>query len=120
MAAEFAETADFLTVYIKEAHPEDEWQLGSNKSEEVCYAQPKDLAGRLAIARDFVRRFDYGLPFEVDRLDNCAMQAYSAWPERLYVVGTDRRIAYKGGLGPFLFNPAELAAWLREFADEPV
>lgn len=87
--------------------------MGSNEQDGVCYAQPKDLAGRLAIARDFVRRFDYDLPFVVDTLDDTALKGYSAWPERLYVIGADGRVAYKGGLGPFRFDPDELAAWLR-------
>jgi len=114
IADEFATVADFLTIYIKEAHPEDEWQLGSNKSEDVCYTQPTDLAGRLAIARDFVQRFDYKIPIQVDRMDNTAMNAYSGWPERLYVIGADRHIAYKGGIGPFLFAPKEVHTWLTE------
>ena len=86
--------------------------MGSNKDDGVCYAQPVNLAGRLAIARDFVERFDYQLPLVVDRMDNAALTSYSAWPERLYVIGVDRRIAYKGGLGPFQFNPDQLADWL--------
>ena len=79
----------------------------------MCYAQPKDLAGRLAIARDFVQRFEYGLPFVVDTLDDGALKAYSAWPERLYAIGVDGRVAFKGGIGPFLFDPEALADWLR-------
>lgn len=113
MAREFANTADFLTVYIKEAHPQDEWQLGSNEKDGVCYAQPRDLEGRIAVANDFVERFDYRLPFVIDDMSNAALTAYAAWPERLYVIGADRRIAYKSGIGPFRFDPDELASWLR-------
>ena len=79
----------------------------------MCYAQPKDLDGRLAIARDFVQRFDYDLPFAVDTLEDLALRSYSAWPERLYAIAGDGRVAYKGGIGPFLFDPNELADWLR-------
>lgn len=79
----------------------------------MCYAQPADLAGRLAIARDFVERFAYDSPLVVDTLDDRALRAYSAWPERLYVIGVDGRIAYKGGIGPFRFDPDELGDWLR-------
>jgi hypothetical protein len=31
-------------------------------------------------------------------------------PTRLYLVGTDGRVAYAGGLGPFGFKPKELEA----------
>lgn len=71
--------------------------------------------GRIAIARDFVQRFDYALPFVVDDMEDVALQAYSAWPERLYAIGADRRVAYKGGIGPFKFDPDELADWLHAF-----
>jgi len=47
-------------------------------------------------------------------MDNEAEEAYFAWPERLYVVDESGRVAYKGGVGPFGFKPAELAAWLDE------
>jgi hypothetical protein len=39
-------------------------------------------------------------------------QAYAAWPDRIYVVGTDGRIAYKGGPGPRGFSAEELGRWL--------
>ena len=66
------------------------------------------------VARAFVRGMDYDLPLVVDRMDDAAMRAYAGWPERLYVVDEANRIAYRGGLGPFLFNPNQLEAWLEE------
>ena len=30
------------------------------------------------------------------------------WPDRLYLVGRDGRIAFQGGEGPFGFKPEEL------------
>ena len=44
LAHRYAGRAEFLTIYIREAHPEDEWQMSSNEKENVCYAQPKTLA----------------------------------------------------------------------------
>jgi type I thyroxine 5'-deiodinase len=35
-------------------------------------------------------------------------RAYLATPDRLYVVDRDGRIAYRGGPGPFGFNPREM------------
>src|SRR6202035_2296742 len=40
---DYKDHADFLTVYVREAHPTDEWQMKSNVKEDVCYAQPKTL-----------------------------------------------------------------------------
>lgn len=109
---DYKEHADFLTVYVREAHPTDEWQMKSNVKEDVCYAQPKTLEQRVAIANDFVQRNHYPLPFGIDDMTNAAEHAYSAWPERLYIVDEHGLIAYAGGMGPFNYHPAEARAWL--------
>lgn len=112
MAERYADRAVFRTVYIKEAHPEDEWQMDSNEDEGVCYKQPRNLEERVAIARDFVERFDYDIPLLIDGAGNDVMHLYAGWPERLYVVGDDGLVAYKGKPGPFGFLPEEVEAWL--------
>jgi len=40
-------------------------------------------------------------------MDNRASAAFAAWPERLVVVGADRRIVYPGNPGPWGFSPEE-------------
>jgi Iodothyronine deiodinase len=109
---DYKDHADFLTIYVREAHPTDEWQMKSNVKDDVCYAQPKNLEQRIAIANDFVKRFSYPVPFGIDDMSNAANDAYSAWPERLYIVDESGHIAYRGGMGPFNYNPAEARAWL--------
>ncbi len=47
------------------------------------------------------------MPAVVDEMDDAIAKAYAAVPERLYVVGRDGRVAYKGGTGPMFFKPAE-------------
>jgi hypothetical protein len=86
--------------------------MKSNVKDDVCYAQPKDLKGRVAIANDFIERFHYPVPFGIDDMSNAANDAYSAWPERIYVIEENGRIGYRGGMGPFHYNPKELRAWL--------
>jgi len=78
----------------------------------VCYAQPKTLGQRVFIANDFIKRFKFTLPFGIDDMGNAADLAYSAWPERLYIVDESGRIAYRGGMGPFHYNPSEVREWL--------
>jgi len=111
---DYKEHADFLTVYVREAHPTDEWQMKSNVKEDVCYAQPKTLAQRVAIANDFIKRYNYPITFGIDDMGNAADLAYSAWPERLYVIDEHGRVAYRGGMGPFHYDPAEVRAWLAQ------
>jgi Iodothyronine deiodinase len=111
---DYKEHADFLTVYVREAHPTDEWQMKSNVKEDVCYAQPKTLAQRVAIANDFIKRYNYPIEFGIDDMTNAADAAYSAWPERLYIIDEEGRIAYRGGMGPFHYAPEEVRAWLAQ------
>ena len=109
---DYKEHADFLTVYVREAHPTDEWQMKSNVKDDVCYAQPKTLEQRVVIANDFTKRFKYTIPFGIDDMSNAADLAYSAWPERIYIIDESGHIAYRGGMGPFLYKPEEARNWL--------
>jgi hypothetical protein len=84
----------------------------ANLDQGICYLQPKTLAQRIAIAKDFSRRFHYPLPLAVDDMADAAERAYAAWPERLYVIGEGGKILYKGGPGPADYRPEELRAWL--------
>ena len=113
---DYKDRVDFLTIYIREAHPLDEWRMASNEKnkDDVCYAQPKTLAQRIAIANDFTQRFKFPLPFGIDEMNNAANDAYAAWPERLYILGDSGRISYKGGNGPFKYDPKEVRAWLAQ------
>lgn len=99
-------------MYVREAHPTDEWQMKSNVKDDVCYAQPKTLEQRVAIANDFIKRFKFPLPFGIDDMNNAANDAYAAWPERIYIINESGRIAYRGGMGPFKYRPQEAREWL--------
>jgi hypothetical protein len=88
--------------------------MDSNEEEGVCYRQPTTMAERTAIANDFVERCTFSLPLLLDDMSNQADSIYAGWPERLYIIGADRRIAYKGKTGPFGYHPEEVEAWLQE------
>ncbi len=91
--------------------------MPANKTEDVCYLQPRTTEQRVAIASDFVKRFNYDIPLLVDPLDNQANRLYAGWPERLYII-ENGVIRYKGGPGPFDYHPEEVERWLAErFAD---
>src|SRR2546425_10250070 len=86
--------------------------MKSNVKDDVCYAQPKTLEQRVAIANDFTKRFKFPLPFGIDDMSNAANDAYAAWPERIYIVDESGHIAYRGGMGPFNYKPEEAREWL--------
>jgi type I thyroxine 5'-deiodinase len=110
----------FYVVYIQEAHPTDAWQLQSNIKDNVLVATTRTDAERLAVAGSCVKNLGIEFPALVDGSDDAVEVAYTGWPDRLYAVGTDGRIAYKSGPGPFGFDTDELGAALRKLVGEPV
>lgn len=80
---------------------------------------PKTLAERRAVAAKCREALGLAIPFLVDGMDDAANIAYAAWPERLYVIGEDGRIAYAGGVGPFHFKPDEMAEFLEKHLADP-
>lgn len=109
---DFSSLAKFVIIYIKEAHPEDEWQMDSNVESDVVYSQPNTFEARQELAKTFVDRMGVETDTLVDDIRNTALACYAAWPERIYVVDRDGRILYKGGIGPFYFEPEELREFL--------
>jgi hypothetical protein len=93
---------------VSEAHPDDEWQMDSNRKDKIVIQQPRAFEERREAAKILVERLKFDMPVAIDSMDNKAEAAYAAWPERLYVVATGGRIVYRGGLGPFGFDPEEM------------
>jgi hypothetical protein len=98
----------FLVVYIREAHPSDGWQVPANTSDGVVYKQPTTAEERGKVAGECRAALKLSTPMLLDGLDNAVERAYAGWPDRLYIVGKDGRLAYKGRPGPGGFAPAEM------------
>ena len=96
-------------VYILEAHPTDVWQTQSNIKEKVLFATPKDEDERAFVAGACVRKLGIKFPAVLDEFGNSSEQAYTGWPDRIYLVDANLRVLYKSKPGPFGFKPAELA-----------
>ena len=103
----YKDRARFLTVYISEAHPDDEWRMDSNREESFVFNQPRVFDERKALAKVLVDRLKYRLPVAIDTMDNRTENAFAAWPERIYILGAGGKVLYKGGMGPFGFHPDE-------------
>ena len=106
--------ARFLLVYVREAHAADEWVMPDNKESGLHFAQPTSHSARIDAAECCVEDLSLDMPTVVDGLDDAVSRAYGAWPDRLYVIGPDGRVAYQGGVGPFGFKPNEVRAFLRD------
>lgn len=105
-------SVSFLVVYITEAHPSDVWQMQSNIKDKVVFASPRNEDERAAIAGACVRKLGIKFPAVLDEFGNSTEQAYTGWPDRIYLIDAQGRIAYKSKPGPFGFKPNELEAAL--------
>ena len=105
---------DFYAVYILEAHPTDVWEMQSNVRDKVLFASPKDETERASVAGTCVRKLGIKFPAVIDGFDNRVETAYTGWPDRLYMIGTDGLVRYKSKPGPFGFHPQDLAAALQK------
>ena len=77
-------------------------------------AQTTTLEERGQVAEQCTATLKLSMPTLLDKADNKVNQAYAAWPDRLYVIGKDGRIAYRGGPGPGGFKVNEVEAWLKK------
>ena len=111
--------AAFYVVYIMEAHALDAWQDEDNQKDKVSVASPKTLAERCAVEGTCATKLALRIPAVIDDLANSTEDAYTAWPDRLYVIDADGRVAYKSKPGPFGFKPADMEVVLKRILPTP-
>lgn len=102
----------FLLVYIREAHPEDGRQVSANLQDDIIIRTPVNAGERTHIAESCRAGLHLSIPMLIDGMDNAIEAAYASWPDRLYVVGADGKLAYAGAPGPAGFHPEEMQATL--------
>ena len=125
----FKEDIEFMVIYIKEAHAQDEWWLGETKLMRLGF----DIGGARASTELFTPTNDEErirnatkckngilghLPTYVDGIDNAVNDAYAALPNRLFLIAKDGTVAWDSGLGPFGFSPDGLEAAIKKYLSE--
>lgn len=108
LASQFVELADFLMVYIEEAHPADGWAFRDN----VHVRTHRDIKERIAATSFLEAKSD--LTLVVDNMDDECNRAYGGLYERLYIV-QNGVVAYQGNRGPAGFKVAEVEEWLNKY-----
>ncbi len=100
----------FYVVYIREAHPSDEWQVPVNKTADVVFEQPTTEDERAEAASSCAIGLNLSIPTLIDEMSNAVDEAYAALPDRLYLVDAEGRVAYRSEPGPFGFKGDEFEA----------
>jgi type I thyroxine 5'-deiodinase len=73
--------------------------LPSNVKDDVLYESPRTDTERAAIAGSCVLRLQIKIPSLVDGVENRVERAYTGWPDRQYIIGTDQRVHFKSAQG---------------------
>jgi hypothetical protein len=82
--------------------------MHSNLEDKVVFASPRSEEERGFVAGACVRKLGIEIPAVLDEFGNSTEQAYTAWPDRLYLIDAAGHVAYKSKPGPFGFNAYEL------------
>ncbi len=78
----------------------------------ILIEQPKTDEERQEAANICTTALDISMPTILDKIDDRTANAYAAFPDRIYVVGADGDIAFKGRPGPAGFDVPEARAAL--------
>ncbi len=105
-------------VYVREAHPTDGWQVPANERVGALVKTHTSFDDRTEAAETCSEELKISIPIIVDGMDDKVEKAYAGWPDRLYVVGVDGKIAFAGGPGPRGFQPSLAKAALAKLIAE--
>jgi hypothetical protein len=104
----FSHEATFLSIYVREAHPNEGWKMAFNTRLGIEVSQPKTYGERVSVANQCHGVLKYSMPLLVDEIDDRVGNAYSGMPARMYVIDPQGKVVYKSGRGPFGFRPGEM------------
>ena len=116
MYQEYKDIAEFRLIYIREAHAAD-------GDRPVEYAKQKEInqqetyTERCTTAKMLFEEKKLTIPCLIDSMDNKTNLAYSAQPDRVFLVETNGKLGVAGDRGPRGFAPGlkEVEKWLIEF-----
>jgi Iodothyronine deiodinase len=114
MAGKYKGKVEFVLVYIREAHPTDGKQSSANLRDRIQISAAQDFGQKEEYATSCARNLGIKFTTVVDDMDAKVELAYMGWPDRMYLVGKNGRIAWKGDPGPQGFQPAQLEAAIQK------
>lgn len=121
MYQDYKDVAEFRMVYINEAHAAD-GRRPVGYAKEKGITEHDDYSERCTTAQMLMDDKTLTIPCLIDGMDNKVNQAYQAWPDRIFLVRTDGRLAVAADRGPWGFKPGLDATkqWLRKFSESGI
>lgn len=116
MYNDYKDIAEFRLIYIREAHAADSARP-TRESTRLGIKEHTDYDARCTTAQLLADNKSLTMPMLIDSMDNKTDLAYSAKPDRVFLVRTDGRLGVASGKGPRGFKPGldEVKKWLTEF-----
>ena len=113
MYKKYRDVAEFRMVYIREAHALDS-RRPSRPAREKDISEHENFDQRCTTAKMLFDDEKLTIPCLIDTMDNSTDKAYSAKPDRAFLIGMDGKLAVAGGRGPRGFKPAldDIKEWL--------
>jgi len=94
--------------------------MAINEKENVIFKNPVAYDERVDVADACSTKLGIEFPALVDSIDNSTDTAYTGWPDRIYVIDGNGRIAFKSEAGPFGFKSQLLSeALARVVSSDP-
>jgi len=82
LQADYQHRAEFIAIYLCEAHAVNQWPLGNF----VVVEQHKCLEDRKKIADQYVKKTGYKIKMYADNMENTFMTTFWAHPERYFII----------------------------------
>lgn len=105
LAKQFGEIADFILIYIREAHPRNGF-LPPERGNRFIIDAPVSLAERSANALRYAHEQELNFRVLVDSMDDSTAVRWGAWPIRAFVISRSGIVNYAGQQGPWYFHPS--------------
>ena len=112
---DFRDRANFLFVYVREAHPDSVLSVVDNEGTTSLQKIPQasDALQRTQAATYCRKSLELKLPIAVDTIENDVGKAYAGWPNRMVVVDTSGKIVYASEPSPRGTDAQKLKDWLK-------
>ena len=112
--AKYKDQVQFYIIYIREAHPQNGWQVPNNLIEDILFDEPTTDAERTVAASSCQIALDLHMPMLIDSIENDIDKNYVGLPMRQFLIDAKGKIVYHGDKGPFGWDDEAFEESLKE------
>ena len=91
-----------LIIYTRENYSKGEWDTDRNKSDGISVDQPRDMEGRIAMAKQARDKLRLSVPILLDEMDDTTANNYAGLTNAAVLIGRDEKVlAYQKWFEPY-------------------